>query len=171
MTPCVIRCQRWMTHIITKLPAIEGNRTLFANTSLCNWRKGISTVLLRRDKNATIWAIGHILPIFSLVILTFQLFHCSAAVSRLKSIIIGLDNFLKWQRMVRMGIFMDFLPLKLCGKEGQPHRPNMRRGRWNLASNNLPRHFKVDSSLTLTWVYWIRIWHRFPVVQLGVRYQ
>ena len=45
--------------------------------------------------------------------------------------------------MVRMSIFMDLLPLKLCGKEGRPQRPDMQRDHSNPASNNLPRRLKT----------------------------
>ena len=41
-------------------------------------------------------AIGRISQIFNPVILNFELFHCSATSSKLKSIC--LDNFLKWQK-------------------------------------------------------------------------
>ena len=58
-----------------------------------------SCLLRERRMNAAIQAIwkkaatGLILPIFNTVILNFELFHCSATLSNLKSI--GLNNFLK----------------------------------------------------------------------------
>ena len=58
------------------------------------------------DKKA---ATGHILPIINLVILNFELFHCSATLSKLKSI--GLDNFLKqhkwWEWVFSCSGFID----------------------------------------------------------------
>ena len=58
-----------------------------------------------------------------------------ATLSNLKNI--GLDNFLKWQ--VQMSNWLDLLPLKLCGKEGHPQRPQLQHGRRNHASNIPPR--------------------------------
>ena len=52
-----------------------------------------------------------------------------------------------------MSIFLDLLPLKLCGKEGHPQRPDMQhmqRGRGNPASNNLSKHLR---KLLFTQVY------------------
>ena len=42
--------------------------------------------------------------------------------------------------MPEISIFMDLLPLKLCGKEGRPQRPHLQHGYGNPTSNNLPRH-------------------------------
>ena len=42
-----------------------------------------------------------------------------------------------------MCIFLDLLPLKLCGKEGRAQRPDLRRGRGEPVSNNLPRRLIV----------------------------
>ena len=66
----------------------------------------------------------------------FWAIQSSAPLSKLKWI--GLDNFLKWQKWCKW-VFHGFIALKLCGKEGCPQRPNMRRGRVKLASNSLPR--------------------------------
>ena len=77
----------------------------------------------------------HILPISNPVILNFELFYCSATLSKFRSI--GLDNFFKWQ--VQMSNWLDLLPLKLCGKEGRPQRPQLHRGHRNPASNIPPR--------------------------------
>ena len=46
-------------------------------------------------------AIGHILPIFNPVILKFELIHCSATLSKWKSI--GLDNFLRLKTCKKVG--------------------------------------------------------------------
>ena len=50
-----------------------------------------------------------------------------------------LDRYWHYPKMVWISIFMDAKPLKLCGKEDDPQRPDMWRGHGNPTSNNLPR--------------------------------
>ena len=41
--------------------------------------------------------------------------------------------------MVQISIFLDLLPLKLCGKDGHAQRPDMLCGRGNPVTNNQTR--------------------------------
>ena len=103
-------------------------------------------------KNATFQAFGkkaafgNILPIFIPVILNFELVQ-QLLISKVKSI--GLDHFLKWQKMVQMSIFPGLIALEVVWQRSHAQRYDMQRRPRDSHINNLPRCLIVCD----TWYY------------------